>query len=342
MSHNDYESLMRQALSAAQKSQRLDVHPNPRVGAALLSKDGTVISHFHERFGGPHAEMHVLNLAKKNEVSTEGATLAVTLEPCSHFGKTPPCADALIEAKIKTVLVGIKDPFEKVSGQGIEKLKNAGIEVIESVLDYECQLLNKEWLFAHKHKRPFVYLKMATSLDGLWNAPNEKWITGPKIRAYCHKLRSHVDALVTGTGTVKSDNPELTARREDGTLYDFQPKVFVLTKKGNFSLDSYKLSQHPNGCVVKKIETLKIFLSELFKNNIFQIQIEAGPTLSQAFIHEGLVDELWHCIAPKVFADQSENLENSFLNIVDWNIVSTENFDTGDILQKFVPKKSLK
>lgn len=158
----------------------------------------------HEVFGGPHAEVNLFKKAHEAGIKIEGSTVAVTLEPCSHFGKTPPCADLLIKEKIKKVIIGLIDPFEKVAGQGIAKLQAAGIEVEIDVHKDQCEALNREWLFAHKNKRPFVTLKMATSLDGKFfsHSGASQWITGPEARNHAQQLRARVDAMISSWKTV--------------------------------------------------------------------------------------------------------------------------------------------
>jgi diaminohydroxyphosphoribosylaminopyrimidine deaminase/5-amino-6-(5-phosphoribosylamino)uracil reductase len=221
------KNLMALALIEASRSQVTLVRPNPRVGAALVSSSGIIVSGFHKKAGGPHAEIEVFNECKLKGIDTQGATLAVTLEPCSHFGKTPPCAQAVIDAGISKVLYAGLDPNPLVSGRGVKLLQDHGVEVVGGLGSLDAFELNREWLTAHKRKLPFIRIKMATSLDGLMSAQNgdSQWITGVEARNKGHELRAKSELMITGTGTVKKDNPKMSARGKDGKDLERQPQV---------------------------------------------------------------------------------------------------------------------
>ncbi len=271
------------------------VRPNPLVGAALQLTDGRLLASFHKKSGGPHAEIEVLKACERYGMKTEGATLAVTLEPCSHFGKTPPCVDAILKAGIKKILVGVEDPNPLVQGRGIKKLREEGVQVEVGILKSECEALNVEWFVSQRLQRPYVYLKKATTQDGAWKIETRRWITGEEARLHAHILRSYVDALVTSVKTVVDDDPAMTARQIDGvTLRSDQPKVFVISQKEISPLYGKKILSHPGGVNFVQVNSLKDFLGTLFKQGLHFVMVEAGPRLTSAFENAGLWDEIWH------------------------------------------------
>ena len=206
------ERYMRQALELAQRGQGF-VEPNPMVGCVLV-KDGRIIGEgFHEAFGGPHAEINAIRSVQEPQ-RLRGATAYVTLEPCCHTGKTPPCCDALIDAGIARVVAAMRDPFPRVDGGGITRLRSRSIEIDLGVLQDDAEAINAAYLMRVRHARPWVIAKWAMSLDGkIATASGEsQWITGEASRADVHRLRARVDAIVTGMGTVNADDPTLTAR----------------------------------------------------------------------------------------------------------------------------------
>ncbi|MEN9540079.1 MAG: bifunctional diaminohydroxyphosphoribosylaminopyrimidine, partial [Cyanobacteriota bacterium] len=186
--------------------------PNPLVGCVVLDANGQLVGEgFHQRAGTPHAEVHALRQAKE---LARGGTAVVTLEPCCHHGRTPPCSEALIAAGVARVVVAMRDPDPRVAGGGIAQLQSAGIEVIESVCEAEARLLNRAFIHRVERGRPLGLLKWAMSLDGRTALPNgsSQWISGPEARAWVHQLRSRCDAVIVGGGTVRADNPLLTSR----------------------------------------------------------------------------------------------------------------------------------
>ncbi len=306
----DSDSLMELAIKEAHESPRA-VRPNPRVGAAMLSKDGRRISAKHEVFGGPHAEVNLFKKAHEAGIKIEGSTVAVTLEPCSHFGKTPPCADLLIKEKIKKVIIGLIDPFEKVAGQGIAKLQAAGIEVEIDVHKDQCEALNREWLFAHKNKRPFVTLKMATSLDGKFfsHSGASQWITGPEARNHAQQLRARVDAMISSWKTVLKDDPQFTARNSSGELLSAQPHLFIISRREAQDMSAFKISKRPSGAEWLQTQSLEDALSILYKRGLYDVMIEAGPQLSAQFIESNLVAEIWHYMGTQYLGGEQSSFQ---------------------------------
>ncbi len=204
------ERMMRRALELAEKGRGL-VEPNPMVGCVLAKGRRVIAEGFHRKFGGPHAEARALKAAGR---AAAGATAYVTLEPCAHHGKTPPCVDALIDARIQRCVIGVRDPNELVAGRGLRALRNAGIEVRTGLLAAEARQLIDPFVTFHQKKRPYVTLKWAQSLDGkiATRTGDSKWITSRESRKRAHAMRARVDAIIVGIGTVLADDPELTAR----------------------------------------------------------------------------------------------------------------------------------
>ncbi|MEO5668266.1 MAG: bifunctional diaminohydroxyphosphoribosylaminopyrimidine deaminase/5-amino-6-(5-phosphoribosylamino)uracil reductase RibD [Bdellovibrionota bacterium] len=289
------EELMRYALAEAYLSTR-DVRPNPRVGCALETTTGELVYAHHERVGEAHAEKRVLDLCRERGLDTRGARVAVTLEPCSHHGRTAPCADALIAARVAEVFVAVEDPFPLVRGKGIEKLRAAGIKTEIGVLADKAENLNREWLFAHRNGRAHATLKMATSWDGGWRSSSgdSQWITSEEARLKAQQLRTRVDAIVTGASTVRADDPQLTARKHDGSLLPHQPQVFVFTRNpSSVNLEGTRLASHPKTTEIWSGAGPHVFLKECYDRGLYDVMIESGPTLAQVFLESHCVDEIW-------------------------------------------------
>ncbi len=284
---------MRRALEEAPRGGR-NVRPNPLVGAALRTASGQIFASHHARVGEAHAERRLLEDLRARGVDLGSAELAVTLEPCCHYGRTPPCTDLVIASGIRRVLVGTADPNPLVAGKGLEALRAAGIELVVGLLEAECRQLNRAWLRAQELRRPYVTVKMATSMDGLWSAENgqSRWITGAKARARGHLLRAEVDAIVSGKGTALADDPAFTARSEDGSLLSTQPRVYVLHRGQTFDLGG-RLSKHPAGAYAVSVRSIGGFLRERFDAGDRHLLLEAGPRLTRAFLEEGLADEIY-------------------------------------------------
>ncbi|MCD8377423.1 MAG: bifunctional diaminohydroxyphosphoribosylaminopyrimidine deaminase/5-amino-6-(5-phosphoribosylamino)uracil reductase RibD [Candidatus Gastranaerophilales bacterium] len=311
-----YDNYMKQCIKLAKKGAGKTA-PNPLVGCVVLDKDGKILSTgYHHRYGENHAERDALLKLKNGEEA--GGVLIVNLEPCSHYGKTPPCADLIIERKLKRVVIGCCDTNPKVNGHGIEKLKNAGIEVITGVLEKECRNLNEVFFTNIEKKRPFVVLKTASTLDGkiATENGNSKWITSEKSRNYAKKLRSKYDAILTSSQTVIADNPQMMHKTKiilDTNLRtDFNSKIY---KTGKIILAAGETIQKPKiipanvmimqcKTVCGKISLIEL-LQRLYEYGITSIFVECGGMLGGSFIKQNLADKIYHFTAPKILNDNN-------------------------------------
>ncbi len=288
-----YQAAMQRALDLALLGPATGV--NPQVGAVILDRDLNIIAEgWHMGAGTPHAE--VVALAQL-AVIPDGATAVVTLEPCNHTGRTGPCAQALIAAGISRVVFASSDPGDASSG-GAQTLRAAGIEVIENVMQAEADEQLRVWLTFATRKRPFVTLKWASSLDGRAAASDgtSQWISGPESRADSHELRSTVDAILVGTGTVVADNPTLTARKPDGSLYPHQPLRVVVGDRAIPAGSNILNDQAPT--LHLQTRDLNQVLVELYAMGIKHIWVEGGPQLASQFVAHNLVDQFIIYLAP--------------------------------------------
>ena len=306
MALNNDEKYIKMCFSLAKKGKN-NVLPNPMVGS-LIVKEGRIISKgYHKKYGEFHAERNAILNAKED---LEGATIYVNLEPCSHFGKTPPCADLIIEKKIKRVVFSSFDKNPKVDG--VKKLKEKGIEVLGGVLEKEGDELNKVFFKNITKKIPYIALKTATTLDSKIATENynSKWITGDSSRLEVMKLRSLYQAIITGSNTVLYDNPKLTSRIKGG----INPIRIIMDKKGQIPFN-YNVFENDGTRIilidntkrkcpshVEKIgfSNINELLKTLFNMGIYSILIESGRGLNSAFLKEKCVDEIYHFIAPKI------------------------------------------
>ena len=278
---------------------------NPQVGAVILDSTGKLIGEgFHNGSGTPHAEVIALQAALSGaQKLSSGCVAVVTLEPCNHTGKTGPCAQALIEAGVSKVVFASTDPGEN-SGGGATTLREAGIEVQSGVLKEKADQQLRVWLSASKNQRPFVTLKWASSLDGRAAADDgsSKWISGEQSRADAHRRRSEVDAIVVGTGTALIDDPELTARKTDGSLHENQPLRVVL---GTRDLPSnLRVFNSEAETVTIKTQSIHGALGELYQRGVKHVLVEGGPTLASRFVQMDLVDEFVLYLAPKLLGGE--------------------------------------
>ena len=291
-----YEDAMRRALQLALNGPAFGV--NPQVGAVILDESLKVVAEgWHEGAGTPHAE--VMALSKLPATLPAGYTAVVTLEPCNHTGRTGPCAEALIAAGISRVVFASSDPGVE-SGSGASTLRDAGVEVISGVLEDLANDQSRVWLTSAINQRPFVTLKWAQSLDGRAAAADgtSQWISGPESRAHAHVLRSSIDAILVGTGTVLSDNPSLTARKPDGSLYSHQPLRVVL---GNSMIPSdAAIFDSAAETIRVRNHDLTVLLAELYARGVKHLMVEGGPTVASAFVRAGLVDEFVTYVAPQL------------------------------------------
>ena len=300
-----YENAMSRALELALLGPAWGV--NPQVGAVILDATGNVIAEgYHRGAGTVHAEVDALS--KLSEVPV-GATAVVTLEPCNHTGKTGPCAQALIDAGISKVVYSVTDPGQASSG-GASTLRAAGVSVVAGVLESQGLALIEKWLWFASHGTPWVTLKWASSLDGraAANDGSSKWISGPESRAESHLRRSNADAILVGTGTVLADDPELTARKPDGSLYDHQPLRVVV---GTSDLPAEaRVFNDSASTLVLKTHDLASVLTELGSQGVKELWVEGGPTVASRFVSSGLVNEYLVYLAPKILGGSRVALQD--------------------------------
>ena len=321
MNITNHEQMISECLTLAKKGKG-SVSPNPLVGCIIV-KDGNVIGKgYHKKFGEAHAEVNAVNDARKKGFDLKGAEVYVNLEPCSHTGNTSPCTDLLIKERVGKVIIGMKDPFEKVNGKGIKKLKEAGIEVTSGILEKDCKELNKFFIKFVTQKLPYVSLKIAQSIDGKIALNNYKsqWITGEASRKFVHQLRSEYDVVLIGKNTAKYDNPSLTVRDvrgrtpyrividKDSTLPENlklftdsdKSKTFVLT---GISKKSVTEIYSKNIIRVKEKDqklVIKDMLKKLYHMNISSVLVEGGANLYSQFAKTGMFDDIYLFIAPKI------------------------------------------
>lgn len=336
------ESMMQRAFGLAKQGQ-FSARPNPAVGCVISQQQRVIAEGWHQKAGEPHAERVALASASE---SVKDATVYVTLEPCSHFGRTPPCADALVDAGVARVVVAMQDPNPQVSGSGIRRLQEAGIQVEVGLLAFEAEVLNKGFNFVMRHQRPLVQLKLASSLDGrtAMASGESQWITGAESRQKVQWLRAEQDAMLTGIGTVLHDDPSLTVRLDDATqlqlhrqsnsqpirvildaslqlpltakLLDLPGQVVVMTTSLALSTNSEKVDAlQQKGVALHAIAEksgqleLHAVLKVLLKTyQVQRVMVEAGATLAGAFVQANLVDELHVFMAPILLGHEAKPL----------------------------------
>ena len=300
--NTQHEKYMRMCFELALQGKG-QVTPNPMVGCVVLDKDGKVVSKgYHKKYGENHAERDALTKLQNNEA--EGGTLYVNLEPCSHYGKTPPCVDLIIEKKIKKVVLAMRDPNPKVDG--LSKLREAGIEIIEGVLEDEAKFLNRVFIKNITQKLPYVVLKTATTMDGkiATKTGDSKWITSDEARKEVYKMREEFDCILTSSSTVIADNPTMGVN---------EGQIKCVLDKENRTSKNAKIYQQGEIYVANKENTplkngqldLRAVLEELYKKGICTVFVECGGKLAGAFLKENLIDEIYQFIAPKIVNDNS-------------------------------------
>ena len=282
----NYDLLMRKAIEISAPYKYL-VKPNPMVGA-LIVKDGKILAEgVHEKFGEAHAEVNCFNSLK--EKIEEDHVMICTLEPCNHYGKTPPCTKKIIESGIKKIIIGSLDPNPKVAGTGIKTLKDAGLEVSYGVLEKEVRELNKFFFFKHENGRPFITIKIASSADWMSHSKDGSttWITSEASRKDVQLIRAEHDAILTGGNTIRSDQPRMNARVEFPLI---QPQKILLSeqKEWDVSLDFFKDSKVQ---IIDEKDLVKV-VEVLSKQELNSLLVEAGPRLVNSFLKEGLCDEM--------------------------------------------------
>ena len=259
--------------------------PNPMVGAVIVC-DGRIIGEgYHRRCGGPHAEVNAINSIKERHLLSR-STIYVNLEPCAHYGKTPPCADLIIETGIRRVVIGCTDPFAKVNGLGIKKLQEAGCEVQVGVLEEECRELNRRFFTFHEKHRPWIILKWAQSEDGIMGGDDRITFSNALTQTLVHRMRARSGAILVGTNTALQDNPTLTTRLWPG------PNPLRLTIDRNGILPpTLHLKDNSTPTVIYTHESIEEILADLYARGIQSLLVEGGAKLLQSFIDKGLWDE---------------------------------------------------
>ena len=319
-------ALMARALRLAERGA-YTARPNPMVGC-VIARDGEVVGEgWHQRKGGPHAEVFALQAAGDR---ARGATAYVSLEPCAHHGSTPPCADALVAAGVVRVVAAMRDPFPSVDGAGFDRLKVAGIAVEHGLMEAQARELNRGFLARVERGRPWLRVKLATSLDGrtAMASGDSKWISGEASRHDVQRWRARSGALLTGAGTVLAGDPQLTVRLEDGS--DFLPPLRVVLDPGLATVARGRVREGnaptlyvhapdarlPRGLDIDHVAVpvqgtrfdLAAVLRLLAARGINEVQLEAGATLAGAFLDAGLVDELLLYVAPVLLGPRARPL----------------------------------
>ncbi|OGG77821.1 riboflavin biosynthesis protein RibD [Candidatus Kaiserbacteria bacterium RIFCSPLOWO2_01_FULL_54_24] len=305
---------LKDALALA-KQARGRTFPNPMVGAVIV-KNGRIIGRgYHHKIGAPHAEVDALKAAAGK---ARGATLYINLEPCSHWGKTPPCVDAIIRAKIKGVVCCMRDPNPQVSGAGIRRLRRAGIEVSMGGCSAEAEVLNEGFLFFHRNRRPFVAIKFAASLDGkiATRSGDSRWITNERARGYARALRGHYQAILVGINTVLRDDPHLGTRKKGRRdplriVLDSRLRIpltarvlrdenilLITTKRANSKKKRLLAGREIEVVEMGSRINVKALMRELYRREIISVLVEGGGDVLGSFVDARCVDKVYAFLAP--------------------------------------------
>ncbi len=287
---------MRRALQLAQYGDGF-VSPNPMVGAVIVCNGKIIGEGFHRKWGEAHAEVNAVKSVSDKSLLRH-SEIYVTLEPCSHYGKTPPCAELLIKSGIPKVIIGSLDPFEKVRGRGVKMLRDAGIEVVVGMLENECVELNRRFFNAHIRRRPYVLLKWAQSKDGFLAHSDgiPELFSNSLSKILMHRERSRYDAIMVGTNTVISDNPQLTVREWSGNSpIRICPDISARIPKTAF------VGSDSKDIIVREHFDVKTLLSQLYENNkITSLMVEGGAKILQSFLDAEIFDEVRIEVSPKI------------------------------------------
>ena len=353
------ELYMQRCLLLAQRGEYY-VAPNPMVGAVLVGADGTVLAEgLHERFGGPHAEVNCFrqaDLRGVDDATIHDATLYVSLEPCSHYGKTPPCADLIVRRHPKRVVCGMQDPNPLVAGKGIERVRQAGIEVTTGVLETQCRELNKRFLMLQEHSRPYIILKWAQTADGFLDRCRDNvlpeqgakesevfqtmqseplQISNESTKRLVHKMRAENMAIMVGSGTVLLDDPHLTTKHWEGRT----PVRIILDRRGRVphtarvmqeaDMPSDYLPTLPRTILWREEHNWQRLFDELGKRGIHSVLVEGGAMVLESLMREGYYDELHIEINPRLMIGEGVKAPQADLQKMKSEIVS------GNILYSF-------
>lgn len=315
----EYANYIARCIEIARRGEYF-VAPNPMVGAVLVDADGHILSEgWHEQYGGPHAEVNCFRNYEKTTTNLRDCTLFVSLEPCSHYGKTPPCAKLIIEKGVGRVVVGMLDPNPLVAGKGVAMLREAGIEVVVGVLEDQCRALNKRFLCLHEKHRPYVILKWAQTADGFvdrkrslsnvqspisnfqFPISNEHLngalaISTPETKKLVHKMRAENMAIMVGTNTVLLDNPRLLNTHWEGR----NPIRVTVDRHGIVPMNSRIFSDESETIVYRDRTDWQFILDDLAHRNIHSVLVEGGPTLLNHILETGLWDEIHVEVAPEL------------------------------------------
>jgi diaminohydroxyphosphoribosylaminopyrimidine deaminase/5-amino-6-(5-phosphoribosylamino)uracil reductase len=339
------------------------VSPNPLVGSVIVSESGHLLGEgYHARYGGPHAEVEAIRQVEGTVGAEElsKATLYVNLEPCTHHGKTPPCTDLIIKKGIQHVVVGMSDPFPEVAGNGIIRLRQAGVAVTVGALEPACKRLNEAYLHHLRSGNPLVTLKVATSLDGrvATASGDARWISGREARRMVHRWRAASDGILIGSSTARRDDPALTVRHVDGP----QPLRYVLDREGSLpeNLQLFTDVYVPRTCAIVGRDRLPSYESHLVKKGgrllrlpergnhidlsellhalgqsaetergpLQSLFVEAGPRLATALLRKDLVDRYFHFLAPKLIGEGIQVLDDlSVIDLDDAHVFEEHNWE---------------
>lgn len=328
-----HESYMRRCITLAQQGEG-HVAPNPLVGAVLVHENRIIGEGWHQAYGGPHAEVHCINSVQpKHQHLIASATLYVSLEPCAHYGKTPPCSLLILQKGIRKVVIGCRDPFNQVNGKGIEQLQQAGVDVITGVLEKECRFLNRRFFFFHEHQQPYIILKWAQTANGFMGSGTKErlLISDPVTNRLVHKWRAEESAILVGSRTALLDNPALTNRHWPGQsplrmVIDRQlqlPTSLQIFQDGNPTLVFNCLKQAQEGPIQyiqlqEHDALLPQIIQYCYQERILSVLVEGGQALLNLFLEKGYWNEIRRITSP-----QPVNLEAGVLAPVlpqQWNM----------------------
>lgn len=298
---------MQYALQIAKKGGR-EVLTNPKVGAVIVYKDRIIGEGYHKKYGETHAEVNAISSVSKEDLQhLPNSTIYVTLEPCCHYGKTPPCTELIITMGIRRVVIGMEDPFPRVAGGGIKQLREFGIEVIVGVCEKECRELNIDYITFNAERRPYIIFKWAQTLDGYLDADRPvttppAWLTGERCKQLVHKWRSEEHGIMVGTNSVIMDDPSLTVRLWSGE----NPHRYTFDRRGKIRKGSYKIIDNEAPTTIFTYEDIEEVMDYLYLNRVKSLFVEGGATLFNALLSQNLIDEARVFVAPTLLSELYE------------------------------------